>query len=118
MSRKLNCSIGPLLAVAVASSFLFSGCASPSERISGALGGYGLNATQAVCVGQRLERNLSISQLQQLAQAARAYTRNDTSPGRLTGADLFRVASEIRDPQVAIEVAKAASGCGVIASVL
>lgn len=118
MSCKLLSFYRPFAAAAVAATILVGGCASPSERISGALGGYGLNATQAVCVGQRLERNLSITQLQQLAQAARAYTRNDTSPGRLTGADLFRVASQIRDPQIAIEVARAASGCGVISSVL
>lgn len=118
MSQRVSSFIRPLGAMGIAASILVSGCASPSERISGELGQYGLNATQALCVGQRLERNLSLTQLQQLAQAARAYTQNDTSPGRLTGADLFRVASQIRDPKIAIEVARAASSCGVIGSVL
>ena len=91
-------------------------CASPSERISDELGGYGMNSSQALCVGQRLERNLSLPQLQQLASAARALTRGDSTPGRFTAADLLRVASEIRDPEIAIEVAKAANGCAVLRS--
>ncbi len=93
-------------------------CATPSARIASELGRYGLDAQQAQCVGQRLESNLSLGQLQQLASAARAVNEGDTTPGRLTGSDLLRVASRIRDPQVAIQVARAASGCGVAASIL
>lgn len=97
---------------------LASGCASPSSRIADQLGGYGLDAGQALCVGQRLQANLSLGQLQQLARAAGAFSRGDTTPGRLTASDLLRVASQIEDPKVAIEVARAASGCGVIRSIL
>lgn len=102
----------------MASALLVSGCATPSARIADKLGGYGLNPAQALCVGQRLQSNLSLSQLQQLARAAGALTRGDTTPGRLTPTDLFRVASQIRDPKIAIEVARAASGCGVLGSFL
>jgi hypothetical protein len=69
-------------------------------------------------VGERLEANLSIGQLQQLARAAGALGKGDTTPGRLTGADLFRVASQIDDPKVPIEVARAASGCGVLSGIM
>jgi hypothetical protein len=93
-------------------------CAAPSARIAAELGRYGLDAAQAQCVGQRLETNLSIGQLQQLARAAGALGKGDTTPGRLTGADLFRVASQIDDPKVPIEVARAASGCGVLSSIM
>ncbi len=93
-------------------------CATPSARIASELGRYGLDAQQAQCVGQRLESNLSLGQLQQLARAARAVNEGDTTPGRLTGSDLMRIASRIEDPQVAIQVARAASGCGVVASIL
>lgn len=106
------------LAPLAAALLLVSGCASPSVRIADALGGYGLNATQALCVGQRLQANLSLAQLQQLARAAGAFTKGDTTPGRVTPTDLFRVASQIDDPKVAIEVARAGSACGVIGSIL
>ena len=77
---------------------------------------YGLDAAQAQCVGQRLEANLSIGQLQQLARAGGALQQGDTTPGRLTSGDLLRAASQINDPKVAVEVARAANGCGVLAA--
>ena len=46
-------------------------------------------------VGDRLERNLSLGQLQQLGRAAAAYRRDDPDPARLTAGDLIRVASEL-----------------------
>ncbi|HEV2079998.1 MAG TPA: hypothetical protein VGR19_08930 [Allosphingosinicella sp.] len=107
-----------LAVAAMGSALLLTGCATPSARIADQLGGYGLNPVQALCVGQRLQANLSLSQLQQLARAAGALTRGDTTPGRLTPTDLFRVASQIRDPKIAIEVARAASSCGVLGSFL
>jgi hypothetical protein len=48
-------------------------CAAPSTRIASELGRYGLDATQAQCVGERLQANLSLGQLQQLARAAGAF---------------------------------------------
>lgn len=85
-------------------------CAAPSARIAEQLEKYGLDAQQALCVGQRLEANLSISQLKQLAAAARAAGAD----GSLTSSDLLRSAAQIRDPKVAIEVARAGAGCGVV----
>lgn len=90
-----------------------AGCASPSTRIAAELGRYGLDARRAECVGQRLERDLSITQLRELAAAARAYGTNDTTPGRLTVSDFTRVAATMRDPAVPIAVLRAGSGCGV-----
>lgn len=91
-----------------------AGCAKPSERIATALGQYGLERSQAECVGDALEENLSIAQLRQLGDAARAYSRDDKSPGRLTFGDLVRVAAQIRDARVPLEVGRAAVHCGVI----
>jgi hypothetical protein len=89
------------------------GCVSASERIAGELGRYGLDAQRAQCVGDRLEADLSTAQLQELAAAARAYGRDDPNPRRLTGADLARVAGEIRDPAVPLAVGRAALRCGL-----
>ena len=86
-------------------------CASPAERISGTLADAGLDAARAECVGLRLEGDLSLGQLGQLADAAKAYRSDDSSPGRLTLSDLIRVAAQIRDPEVPIAVAKAAAAC-------
>jgi hypothetical protein len=89
------------------------GCVDASGRIAGELGRYGLDATRAQCVGDRLEADLSTAQLQELAAAARAYGRDDPNPRRLTGSDLARVAAEIRDPAVPLAVGRAALRCGV-----
>ena len=95
----------------IAAVFTVSACATPRERIADNLTGYGLDEGRANCVGSELQRNLSLSQLQELAQAARAFRERDPNPSRLTVDDLLRVASQVRDPRVPIEVAKAAGRC-------
>lgn len=91
-----------------------AGCIDPSAKIASSLEGYGFQPDQSQCVGNRLEANLSLGQLQQLGRAARATREGDTTPGRLTSSDFIRVAGEIRDPKVALEVGKAAAACGII----
>lgn len=98
----------PIAAVAA-----LSACATPSERISDALIGYGIDERQAVCVGERLQRNLSTGQLQELARLARTYRENDPNPDKLSVNDLLRVAGQVQDPRVPLEVAKAAGNCGL-----
>lgn len=88
-----------------------SACATPRERIADSLIGYGLDEARADCVGSELQRNLSLGQLQELGRAARAFKERDPNPTRLTIDDLLRVASQVRDPRVPIEVAKAAGRC-------
>ena len=97
--------LGAALAVAA--------CVNPSARIAGALTRHGLDSSRAQCIGDRLERDLSVDQLRQMAAAARAYGRGDSDPRRLTGSDLLRVAGELHDPAVPIAVGRAALGCGV-----
>ena len=101
-----------ILGLAVAASL--AGCVNPSRAISTELTRYGLDASQAQCVGDRLEANLSIGQLQELGRAARAITEGDETPGRLTVGDLVRVAGRIADPRVPLEVTRAAAGCGIL----
>ncbi|WP_294238714.1 hypothetical protein [uncultured Sphingomonas sp.] len=88
-------------------------CTPPSTRIATGLERYGLDSQRSTCVGQRLERNLSLGQLQQLGNAAAAYRGDDPNPAQLSVGDLIRVAGEIKDPKVALEVGKAAAGCGI-----
>ena len=102
----------PVVFSAVAA-VIVSSCATPSTRISTALQRYGLDQQRAACVGDRLQTNLSISQLQQLGRAARAIPPG-TPRSSLTMADLMRVAGQIDDPKVPIEVAKAAGRCGAL----
>ncbi|MBW6525775.1 hypothetical protein KZ813_02865 [Sphingomonas sp. RHCKR7] len=89
-------------------------CAAPSTRIANGLQRYGLDPARSRCVGDRLERSLTLGQLQKLGKAAAAYGRDDPDPGRLTVGDLLRVAGEIKDPTIALEVGKAAADCGVL----
>jgi hypothetical protein len=99
----------------IATGFLaLSACATPRERIADALVGYGIAPAKAQCVGGRLEERLSIGQLQELARLARAYRENDPNPRALTPADLIRVASQVQDARVPIEVGKAAANCGLL----
>jgi hypothetical protein len=91
-----------------------AGCAAPSARISTGLQRYGLDQSRADCVGDRLQARLTLGQLQRLGKAAAAYRNGDTTPGVLTVSDLIRVATELRDPAIAVEVGTAAVGCGVL----
>lgn len=105
------------LALALAAAL--AGCTQPSTRIAGELQRYGLDAGRAQCIGDRLQRNLSVSQLRELAAAAKAYGRDDATPGRLTTSDLTRVAASIHDPAVPIAVFRAGTACGItVADVL
>jgi hypothetical protein len=94
---------------------LVAGCVAPSGQIATAMTGYGFQPAQSQCVGERIAANLSLTQLQQLGRAARPARQGDASPGRLTIGDFLRVAGEVKDPKVALEVGKAAAGCGVLA---
>lgn len=89
-------------------------CAAPATRISTGLQRYGLDAQRADCVGTRLQRDLSLGQLQQLGRAAAAYRKDDPNPGVLTVGDLVRVSSELKDPAIPVAVGKAAVGCGAV----
>ncbi|MHC9418224.1 hypothetical protein ACYZX9_06475 [Sphingomonas citri] len=91
-----------------------SACVDPSARIASSLEGYGFAPDQSTCVGEHLEKNLSLGQLQQLGRAARAAREGDTTPGRLTAGDFIRVAGQVKDPKVPLEVARAAAGCGIV----
>lgn len=101
-------------AISVGAALSVAGCASPSARIATSLEKYGFQPAQSQCVGDRLEANLSIEQLQQLGRAARATREGDTTPGRLTVDDFIRAAGQVKDPKVILEVGKAAAACGIV----
>lgn len=76
---------------------------------------YGLGEGEARCVGERLGNSLSIWQLRQLI-AAGGGAHGETGTARLATRDLLRVASQVRDPEVTLEVAGATASCGVSVS--
>jgi hypothetical protein len=84
------------------------------SKIATSLEGYGFQPAQSQCVGDRLEANLSLGQLQQLGRAAKASREGDTTPGRLTASDFVRVSGQVKDPKVPLEVGKAAAACGIL----
>jgi hypothetical protein len=99
--------------ILIAAVTTLAACASPKARIAESLTGYGIDQTRANCVGEQLERNLSLSQLGELGRVARAARARDPDPSRLTVDDLLRAASQVRDPKVALEVARAAGRCNL-----
>ena len=91
---------------------LTSGCA--SQRISSSLERYGVPPDKAECVGDSLASRLSTAQLQALGRAANAYKAVDRSSVSLTLVDLARVAAELRDPVIPIEITRAGVQCFVL----
>lgn len=106
--------IRPALAAYAWAAAILTGCARPADQIATALTRYGLAEPQAICVGDRLGRNLSIAQLRELSALARAYREKDPEPDKLTIEDFARVSVQVRDPQVPIAVARAAAACRLL----
>ncbi|KQT32869.1 hypothetical protein ASG29_07960 [Sphingomonas sp. Leaf412] len=102
-----------IAAVALAT-VVVGACVNPSAKIATSMEGYGFQPAQSRCVGDQLEADLSLGQLQQLGRAARAAREGDTTPGRLTAGDFIRVAGQVNDPRVPIAVGKAAAACGIL----
>ena len=102
------------LAVVGIATLSLAACVNPSAKIATSLEGYGFQPAQSQCVGDRLEANLSLGQLQQLGRAAKASREGDTTPGRLTASDFIRVSGQVKDPKVPLEVGKAAAACGIL----
>jgi len=111
-STTLRKPVALLLAATVLA--LSTGCA--SQRISSALARYGVPPDKADCVGDSLSDRLSFSQLQALRRAAGAYGAIDRSSVPLTLLDLARVAAEIRDPVIPLEIVRAGIKCAVLPS--
>ena len=100
------------LAAVVAVLTLASGCA--SQRIASSLERYGVPPDKAGCVGDSLAERLSYAQLQALGRAANAYKAIDGSNLSMTMFDLARVAAELRDPVIPLEVVRAGVKCLVL----
>ncbi|GEM_PF-689215 len=105
--------IAGFVAIGIATVAL-AACVNPSAKIATSLEGYGFQPTQSQCVGDRLEANLSLGQLQQLGRAAKASREGDTTPGSLTVGDFVRASGQVKDPKVPLEVGKAAAACGIL----
>jgi hypothetical protein len=108
----------PLTLIAVG---LLSGCAGnvadyvgPREGIiAPQLARYGLDATEARCVSTSLVGSLTPLQLRQLTRAASSVQQGYFDPARLTIRDLAHVASTMGDPQIRLELTRAAESCQV-----
>ena len=74
---------------------------------------YGLDATQAQCVGERLSSALSVWQLRQLERIARLVPEGHFGPGPLGIDELIEVAGHVEDRAVRPVLVDAAGQCGV-----
>ena len=93
-----------------------SACATPSNRIAGALEAYGFSKTQSQCVGDRLQSRLSIAQLTELARVARTAQARGLDPKTASIGELARLSADVRDPRLTIEVGQAGASCGLLTS--
>ena len=91
---------------------LMTGCA--SQRIASSLERYGVPPDKAECVGDNLSDRLSNAQLQALGRAANSYKAVDRTSIPWTLLDLARVAAELRDPVIPIEIVRAGVKCLVL----
>lgn len=103
----------PLTAMAVVglSALGLSACTASRYQVSDALQRYGMSPSQASCASEFLRGKLSVAQVNRLSDAAKTYQGN----GRLTFGDLVRVATSVRDPQIALQVGASAAVCGLAA---
>lgn len=109
-----------LFLLALTSVSLLAGCRGyiadhvrPEASIMGPeLTRYRLGAEQSQCMSRRLVGSLTVWQLRQLANV----TRLIKDPARLNPRDLVWVSTHVKDPQVAVEVRRAAEGCGLDAA--
>jgi len=101
------------LAAATMLLLLTSGCA--SQRIASSLERYGVPPDKAACVGDSLAERLSYAQLQALSRAASEYKAIDNNRSvTMTLFDLARIATELRDPVIPLEVVRAGVTCLVL----
>lgn len=87
---------------------LLAGCATPSQRISSKLVDYGVPQPQAVCVGDKLEERLTISQIQRIGNIAK---RSRGTDGRVTLAQFAAALDRPGDEAIVAEVLRAGLGC-------
>lgn len=92
----------------LAAMVILAGCATPSQRISSKLIGYGVPEPQAVCVGDKLEDRLSIAQMQRIGQIAKR-SRNDD--GQVTITQFAAALNKPGDEELVAEVLRAGLGC-------
>ena len=96
-----------ILSLAAVASLALSGCMASRYQISDALMRYGLSENQAGCAAEFLRGHLSTGQVSRLTKAARYYDRD----GPLTMGDLVRVAGQVGDAEVLLQVGAAAFAC-------
>ncbi|MGZ8346800.1 MAG: hypothetical protein ACXWUP_06780 [Allosphingosinicella sp.] len=84
-----------------------------TEIIEPQLARYGLDPTETACVAGSLAASLTPLQLRLLSRSAAVVQQGYFDPARLTMRDLNHVASTMNDPQIRLELTRAAEACHV-----
>ena len=111
-----------LLSPALLSLGLLAGCAGNVADYVGPRTGivapqlarYGMSATESQCVSAHLAQNLTPLQLRRFVRLAASVEQGWFDPAALTPRDLMHVAGSLSDPQIRLELARGAEGCGVV----
>jgi hypothetical protein len=75
---------------------------------------YGLDPAQVQCVSERLASNLEVYQMRRLGDIAGLGVRPGAAPLPLNVRDLAYISTQLKDPEIPAETAKALAGCGLI----
>jgi hypothetical protein len=87
---------------------LLAACATPAQRITSKLTEYGVPAPQARCMGDRLQAQLSASQLQRLGEIGRL---NRDRIGHMTVNDIAATLNKPGDEALVAEVVRSGLSC-------
>ncbi len=87
---------------------MLAACATPADRIAGALSSYGVPDRQARCMGERLQDRLSIAQLKRLNDLAKL---NRDRVGKISINALADQLNRDGDPKLVAQVVRAGLHC-------
>ncbi len=87
-----------------------AGCAMPADRIAKKLVELGVPASQARCMGVRLDQRLSLEQLRQLGRVANV---DREQVGRMSLREITARLRDIHDPAIVAEIIRAGVGCAL-----
>ena len=87
---------------------VLAACATPADRIAGALSSYGVPERQARCMGERLQDRLNLDQLKRLNDLAKL---NRDRVGKISINDLADQLNRDGDPKLVAQVVSAGLSC-------
>ncbi len=97
-------------AIGLGALLTLSACTTPADRITSKLVELGVPASQARCMGVRLDQRLSLAQLRQLGRVANV---DREQVGRMSLREITARLRDVHDPAIVAEIVRAGIGCAI-----